>query len=428
MSDKKYYSLTTGQKDVLLSMLLLKKRNQDMLCISVYFSIEDPDIDAMEKAYNLLIKENDALRSILVFRLGIKQYIKEYEYQKLEVIDIDINDNLINTISKYRHMPSSMFNNMFTNAYIFKQGNNATILMNFHHMFFDGYSINLVFEKYRKYYEAIVNNDDIDFSEKYSFANFLKEREGYTKTQVYKDDIKYWKDKINEIENLCIPYPVFKPSSPINSKEIVIKDDLYNKVSEYCKNVHVPTYYFIGCITILTVCKMKNKTDTCFFTLTHGRSKYIQKKLIGCVLQLTLSFFHVDDKDNICDYVSSSYLDYLENLKHASLSSFKRVLITLKKCIKMKRFNYYSLLFGQLDIDKSFETGVYKYDLLPYKNQPYQFYCAVADNDNQLISRLNYQTKVIEEERIDEIINNILINIKNIVYGDYSKINDIQNK
>ena len=78
MQKKETYELTSPQKSIWITEQFYKESNINTLC-ATFFIKEKVDFQNLEKAINIVVEENDALRLRIILNNGnIEQYISEY--------------------------------------------------------------------------------------------------------------------------------------------------------------------------------------------------------------------------------------------------------------------------------------------------------------------------------------------------------------
>ena len=86
MEAKKYYELTKPQQTIWISEKFTQEPINNIIG-SMYFK-DDINIDLLIKATNLIVKNNDALRTILVDNNGtIMQFFDDFKPFEIEVLD-----------------------------------------------------------------------------------------------------------------------------------------------------------------------------------------------------------------------------------------------------------------------------------------------------------------------------------------------------
>lgn len=423
---KKLYKLTAAQLDYCSITNILPKKTRDMFFITTSFTVkENPDIEALEKSFNRLLDVNDSLRTRFTHTIkGRRQYIEDYIYEKLPIIELETKEKLLEAIEKNKKF-KSIYNEPLYKAIIFKYENKATLLMVFYHTIFDGYSIGLAMKQIRQNYEAYINGETPKNEAYYSIENYYKDYENYRHSERFKNDCKYWKHAINDRKDFKVLTPWLKVTK-LNNRKLTINGNDYIKSINVCNSLGITIPFLISSIAAITLSKKTNIIDFNFSNMSHGRTKYVQKQAIGCYATLFHNFYHINNSDDVSCFLKTSYIDYLESMKHMNISPLRILFYSLKKELQIFRFNLFGIVFSSLNIGQNEKNSKYDYEFIPHQYQPNQFYCSITDdNKNEIELILLYQSKLLPEEEIDEILNNYQRIFKQVINNVDLKIKDI---
>lgn len=419
---KTLYPLSIEQKFMILPAYILPVKARDLLSFGISITIENADIDALKKTYNHFILVNDALRSqYLITIKGIRQYIRDYKEEDIPVIVVKDDIELQQQMSSRRKTTHVFRDKPVCKGYIFKQESKATLYIAVHHIVFDGYSMGLAYKELTEFYEAYSNGKEPELQEKkYKYEDHLKDDMSLIKSKKHKKDCKWWKEKINSRKDFKPILPANKSKSLAATRNILIEKEKYQELTSLCKEYGVPLFYGIMSIASLVIYKLQGKNDFNYMVLGHGRNTIPKKQLIGDLADLSMSFYHVEENKNLKEYFKENFMEYLECTKHSKVHVFEILFRILKTELRLMHFNFYGLIFSNLNIgDYSGEIDS-KFNIsgVTNKYQPNQFYCMVTDNHKDFVNiRINYQTKAIKQERLEEycktfdfILNKILKN------------------
>lgn len=423
---KKLYSLTTRQANVIAAPYILPKRSRDMIYITNCFTVKNnPDIEALKKAFNNLLKTQDSLRTIIVFTMrGLKQYVEEYKYVDIPVIELSSKNELDKAIYENKTL-GSVLNTPLYKAIIFKYDNAATLMMVFNHVIYDGYSVGISLKQITNDYKAYASGDKPNEEVVYSIEEYYKDDYKYRKSKKYKEDVRYWKNALNNRKDYRIIIPVFKMTK-VNKKTFEISGDDYKKAHELCKDLNISLTSLLTSVVAITLGKYLNKNDFAFTQTSYGRN-FVQKQSIGCYVGVFLSFYHLNSCDSVEKFLKDSYASYLQSMQHMNTSAAKIVFACLKKELQIMRFNSWGLMFSVLDnIDLEY-SDEYEYSFIDHRYQPNQFYCSICDNKcDKICLNLLYQTKLVEDKVIDEIIEKYKKNLNLVVNNKELLIEDVE--
>lgn len=411
---KNLYDVTTRQSNVISTPYLMPARARDMLYITNCFTVKkNPNVDALEKAFNNLLKNQDSLRIRITFTpTGHKQYIVDYSYEKIEVIELSSEKELKDAIYKNRTV-ASYINVPLYKAIIFTYDHKATLMMVFNHLIYDGYSMNICFKQITNYYQAYAKGNEPKQETNYSIVDYYKEDYKYRKSKRFKEDIKYWRNSINKRKDYHIIVPIFK-MNPVNRKTITISNEDYKKAYKLSSELKITFPSLITSIAAITLGKYLNRNDFALAHNSYGRNSK-QKTSIGCYVAIFLSFYHLNDNDTVEKFLKESYSSYLQSMRHMNTTAVQIALNCLKKELQIMRFNSWGLSFSYLNTNFA-NTDEFEYELIQHKYQPNQFYCLINDDGiRKFTMDILYQTKVVSENKIDELLENYKIVFNKVV-------------
>ncbi len=146
------YPLTKPQKMLISTQLYsVKKKDEPQVNLLGACAIVENDFDiyAMEKAFQHFIKVNDSYRIRLVFnKFRLRQTIQDYEYAPLEYKTVGDIEEFHKEAEQCMYHRIGLFDKKLYRAELVDYGEGkGGIIMMFHHLTCDGYSLSLMFEQ-----------------------------------------------------------------------------------------------------------------------------------------------------------------------------------------------------------------------------------------------------------------------------------------
>lgn len=423
----KQYKLTSNQAISVLPTLLLPAKFRDMQNIGIYFSVKNAKIDYLEKAFNRLIEDNDALRLRCRFTIkGMIQYITDFDYYKMPIVNIDSENELLNKMKQEKIIPGAYKGEVLYKAIIYICNDKAYLFMCFHHLCFDGFSINLTYERIKKYYESYVNGELVDLKPKYCFEDYIKEDLNYKHSEKFISDKEYVKHIVSRKKGFGFICPNVLPSI---SKNIIVRieGDTYNKCLNFCKENKIQSNIFVLAIIALTLSKDTGVRYFNFAQLSHGRMKYSQKQLIGCLACMFLSFYDINEEEKIIDYFHRCYANYLNGLNHSKTPQFNIIVSNFFELLKKRNFSLWDIMISCLNYEIG-KNDDYEFGVVPINYPSSKIYCTLSDNNTSEISlNIIYQTKVVSDKKLAELIGDFYHMLDMIVNNSDKNINYLFN-
>ncbi len=432
-ADKRIYPISSAQKTLLWSEIfsLEPKKVKQNNIISFYMRVKkDCDINALEFAYNELIKNNDTLRLRLFRTLrGIKQYIKDFRYTKLERVKAD--GGLEVYLKEVNRYLVKFFDESLTWAQLVICGQgDCALVMRVHHAAIDGYSIRLIFEQLEKYYNAYLRDNDMEPEKSYSILKYFDMEERYLKSKQHKADRKFWLNQFIHQRKFSFPAGYRSEFGYCASEIMNIDKGTYSNLIDLAKETNCTLQFLLMTLAAFTTYVVTGKKNFCLFFASHGRINHSLKKTIGCMMNTIPIFYDLKPEMKIRDMLPQYYLMYLEMLSHGRLPLSELVPMSYYEAIKhFFNFNPAWLLFSSMEYGDFSEQSQYDMEMIRPVNQPNQFYLTMLDIGGERIDfDLSYQSRKFKPQTIRNLLKAYSFIIKSSVNHAGWSIGDIKNK
>lgn len=409
--NKKIYPLSKSQELLLWSQIFTfeHKKVKESNIISIYFAIpENCDYKALEKAFNLMLERNDALR-LKVFRKGLSfyQYIKEPSYRELETIKFSSNDEFeayLKTLDQYK---ISLTSDELVWAILADIGDRGALVIRFHHACVDGFSMSIVFKQLEDFYTAFAAGEIPPEPKKlYSITKFFEFEQDYMKSEKHDDDKKFWKYAFNNQRNYSFPAGKRAHHGDCESQSVTFAGDKYEALMDLCRSDEYSLQYLLMSIAALTVYRETGEDNFSIYSLTHGRTNYVLKQTVGCMMNTMPIFYDIDTSMTIREFLKNQYMVFLDTLSHGSFSLNEQTPLSYKEAIRNNfNFNHAWMLFSAMDYGNMTAKSKYEPCMLGTTNSPFQFYCSVLEVRGEKVTiGLRYQTEKFTKEKICELL------------------------
>ena len=249
MPKKDVYNLTNPQKNI-YQVEMTFKENTSINHITSFLKLDgnlDPVL--LDKTINKIIELNDSFRIKFIEKdENLFQYIDEYKYTPINVVNLD-KDDVDEFIDNYKKLEISLktpFN--FT---IVLTPSCSFIFYKSHHIIADAWGMTQVAEQIKEIYTLLENDKDLSTYTKPSYLTLINRETKYFESKKYDIDKDFWLNYVASIDDT-------KPFNNINIFEAkasrfeqVIDNDLFNKISVFCKENGISNYsFFLGIIAI----------------------------------------------------------------------------------------------------------------------------------------------------------------------------------
>lgn len=412
MSNEKIYPLTAAQADLIFEELALNQDQAANMNVLGYFAWVPDDFDAaaMEKAFWKMIELNDALR-LKIFKKGLSyfQYVQDIKPEILERVTVSGREEFDAYIEKSKLSTAiKMCDDRLFKATIVLDGNGSGgIVIFMHHAVCDGTSFGIMFAQLDKYYNAYKNGEDPVEKKVYSITNYFEQEQAYKHSSDIKKDFFWWLKKYNSQKKYSIPGGRRSAKDCTSSaEEIYIDGDAYQNLLNLCKESHCSIQSVLMTLASVSTWIISGKRNFCFYTMSHGRNTIPLKRTVGCMVTTVPVFFYVDGNTAVKDFVSSSYMDYLDTVSHSRMPFKHHIATSYLQSVRCG-FNFMHgwMQYSAMDFANVMSKLSLNFELVKKDYLCCQFYCGtldVAGKHTQII--LEYQTAKFTKEQITKFL------------------------
>ena len=341
------YELTNPQK----SILLTEQFNENTCVSNICGTLSIPekiDENALEKAINLFIKNNDSVR-IFLAQDGpdIKQCVKDYSFVEIEKIclteDYPLSKLEEDVITKH----FTLLNSNLYHFVIFKNADGTGGYMaNLHHIISDAWTMSLLIDQIMNYYVSIIQNIPIQDNKNNSYLDFITEEKSYLESSKFERAKNFWE---SQFDNLEFSYLKDFQSSSYEAirKGVTLSKEETNQLLTFCNNHKISLFSLFMAILNIYLSKINNTNSSIVGTPILNRCNFKEKNTTGMYIS-TVPFRMEIDKNYTC-------MDFINKVSKHELSVFRN-----------QRYPYNLLLDT---IRKKFNISKNLYDVcLSYQN------------------------------------------------------------
>ena len=266
------------------------------------------DVKKLKDSIVNLVNKYTYLKSILFEENG-KTYLKR---QDDESVAVDVYESLATEeIKKSFARPFDLFKGPLYRFEIYHTSDETVLLMDVHHILFDGTSVNLFINELLDEYDDI--NDAEEVSSGFDFILDEKELEGSEK---YLKAKEFFEDKLADIENVTSIDPDISGSKELGSlKEVSVKIDK-ESIFEFSKrNGITPNSLFLAS-SLLTLSKFSYTKDMLLTTISNGRINPKYYKTLAMIVRSLPIAMTINTDQSVLDYINSvndTFVDTIDN-------------------------------------------------------------------------------------------------------------------
>lgn len=266
------------------------------------------DVEKLKNSIINLVNKYTYLKSILFEENG-KTYLKR---QDDEAVAVDIFESLAtDEIKNSFARPFDLFKGPLYRFEIYCTEDKTILLMDVHHILFDGTSVNLFINELLDEYDDVNNAEEV--SSGFDFILDEKELEGSEK---YLKAKEFFEDRLSDIENITSIEPDIIGEKELGSlKEVSIPINKENIFEFSKRNSITPNSLFLSS-TLLTLSKFSYTKDMLLTTISNGRINPKYFKTLAMIVRSLPIAMTIDTNQSVLDYINSvndAFVDTIDN-------------------------------------------------------------------------------------------------------------------
>lgn len=429
--NKKLYDLTIPQKSIYLTEQYASGTSINLISGNVIID-EKVDLALLEKSLNLYVQKNEAIRlRICLFDGKPKQYVNEYTPFTINKVKLstkkdlfEFNTNIINT--PFSFLNSDLFS--FT-LFTFNNGTGG-LNVTFHHIISDAWSMSLFVDEVINIYSKLLRGEEVDSSINYSYTDFINHEKDYLNDIRFQKDKDFWNSIFDSEPSLSLISEKKETFIDTFSKRKVysLEDDLYSKISMYCKNENCSIYSFFMAIYSLYLARINNSNTSIIGTPVLNRTNFKEKHTAGMFVSTMPFSIKIDFNNNFNTFLEEVTTHQLTFFRHQKYP-YSILLEDLKKKYNFSN-NLYDMAISYQNARTSKNVSNVKYHSNWFFNNncsdTLQIHFYDMDNTGTTQIYYDYQTSKLSEEDIINIHNSINTIISQVLSKPDIMLKDIE--
>lgn len=355
------YKLTYPQQNIWLVDKFSKKLPINSIVGTVEIE-KNFDENVCNEAINYVIKNNDAMRINIIDEEEILQYVKEFEYEKFEVVKLEMysDEEKSEYINNCVLLPLLLDKNKLYEFKILDYGKGrGAIFMKIHHIISDAWSCSKIGTSLIDYMEKKSNNEELNDELKPSYIEFIKKEEEYEKSEKFLKDEVFWDEYLEGVKE-SITLKKSHNTLSKNAKRYTVDLDynLNQDISQFCKENKVSIYSLFLAALSIYIKRIENLNDFNIGTPVLNRSNFKEKQILGMFVSTIPLRIILDDNDTFFDVVSKIGANTMSVFRHQKYP-YKKILENYRKKNKNKE-NLYKIALSyqnaRVEHDKGYST------------------------------------------------------------------------
>ena len=279
---------------------------------SVLKLIGELDVDALQQAYDIVVKRHDALRTLVdpdgqyqTVLGNIEVKIGQIDFSNL---DASCQDTQLKILLNAQTTTAFSFEQVLHRLTLVKlSAQSHTFILTTHHLVCDGVSIGVILTELAAYYDSLCTGDTLELPKTLQFSEFVGWRHSQYLEMDYEREEAFWlaKTASHHDQMLNLPLDFSRPAVKTYNGDrhvIMLDSAFFTRLKVFAKYNHV-TYFMI----VLGA----------FYCLLYRLARQ-QQVIIG----VPFSGRVINDSDNMVGYLSNVYPIMIELQNAESVSDF----------------------------------------------------------------------------------------------------------
>ena len=425
ISKRDEYPLTSSQFGIFTNY----SKNPDTLAYNIPFEMKlsnSVNILRLKKALEEVINSDSIFFTKIFMKDGAlyqKNDIKsEFNIDIYEVTEEEYKEKKLQVIK-----PFDLLNDLLFSINIFKTEKNVYVVINIHHIIFDGLSMYIFLEKLKSAYE----NKSIE-KENEEFGQFALYEEEIKKTNKYKEAKEYFssmfKDELPD-NNMVLDYKRpneknFEGDRYSETLDLETSKMLYDFVNE---NKVTLSSVFLAMYN-LTLSKYMYSTDIVLGIASSGRNIKEEMNKMGMFVKTTPFRTKLNGEEKVLDYIKNIQNKVLETMDYSiyPLESIVKDIGVVRDPSRNPLFDtmfvYQNEGIPELKIggEKVELTGIFG------NTSKFDITCEIMPVEDKFAINLEYDTSILTQKSVKRFLNHYINSIKYILLNKDEKLKDIE--
>lgn len=391
------------------------------------------DFNMLEKAINIVVERNDALRiRIKIQNNKPMQYFDKYEFFHVDCVLVKNEEEAEKKIQDLVTTHINVLNEKLVKFIMFKFPNGKggfNIVGN--HITSDAWSSARVCSEVINVYSKLIKNESVEDNLESSYIDYINSETEYLNSDKYIKDKEFWEQRFNKQYETAKVIPN-NDEKTINSKakrkEIKISKLITKQINEYCKINRISPFVFLLGIYGIYLSKINNLDEIIIGTPMLNRKGVKEKQMIGMFVN-TLPFkISIDSKLNIKDLFTQIAQDSMSMLRHQKYSFFE-LINYIRKNLKMNN-NLYDFVISYQNAKTTANESDIKYSAKWNFNEniseTINVHISDIDSEEQYNIFYDYQINCLKEKDILDLHQRILRMIEQVINSEELLVKDIK--
>lgn len=379
---------------------------------------KDVDIDVLKESLKYLVDFHQMLRANI-------KYTQSHQYQviskenKLNVEEFYVEnfseDEIDELIWKKIKEPFDLENKPLVRAIIYhiKDGKKI-LLLNFHHIVFDGMSSEIFIRDLKKTYYDLLNNRNVNLIQsRKTYKDFIEWEKTYISSNKAEEDLAYWLNLLKgDIPKLKLSTKCdYSLQNETKVSFINLESSLVEALKKLDINTHVSLFSLMIAAYTILLSKYGKQKEILIGTPILRREDKEFENLIGYFINTVVIKCNINNSITVNDFIVSISNKALDGFEHGNYPYYKLLREfnsrNKRQTLELFQSGFYFQNYMQDESDGVFLKPLNKFHQLGEAD----LILEVINENGGLTARIKYNSNLYE----DKIIDDMLLDYKNIL-------------
>jgi tyrocidine synthetase-3 len=282
------------------------------------------DFSALEKALNLYVRNNDAMRIRISEEDGTpQQYVTDFKSRTYDFFDFSKGEGLKDLFvwdEAQTRLPFNIVSQELFYCALFKVSDKeGGFYMKMHHLISDAWTMGLVVKHVVNYYTQIMNDHNEEWAPSPSFIEHIKSEAEYEASGRFIKDRAYWNAKFETLPEMTLlkPHKASENSITAKRKTMLTPLKLSHKIREFCKATHLSVFTLFMSALAIYINRVTGQDDIVLGTTILNRANAKEKDTAGMFVSVAAPLrISVNDTMNFKTFASAMLKENTDVLRH----------------------------------------------------------------------------------------------------------------
>lgn len=383
-------------------------------------------IDAIKKSIISIASRHRILIS------QIKQDDKGHSYQKYSDKDIVIQEysstthNLTDQLKSDINRHFNLSNDLPFRACLYHKKDQVELLVNFHHIVSDGWSIDIFLKELKQYYEYYTNQSNfLDIPElSIQYNDFAVWQRKYLSDNKLEKYLNFWKEKLSNYETLNLQTDFTRPSK-VNYEgdliELNLGIEISNSLKRLAKDENSSLYSVLLSGFFILLHKYTNQKDIVIGTPIAGRDHRQLQNLIGFFVNSVILREAIAPEQTSKDIIKQVQKNLAEVQQYQDIP-LEKLIAELNIEQDQSKHPIFQVMFG-LQSFGAVENNLFKLTTPEYNISKFDIEFFVNDSKENLLLQVRYATSLFKKETIERFCQHYRLILKQLLNGNKKLLN-----